>query len=227
MRIQLAPICAALILGVTQQVLAAGGGGGGSPMPTMDMPARQTPEELAQQDYNSGVTYLKEAAKQEVKQAEAKDTKAADKAKEKAFKAYERALKNFSRAAQRMPSMHDAWNYIGYTQRHLGDYKASLAAYAKALELKPNYPEAIEYRGEAFLGLNALDDAKQAYMSLYRTSRPLADQLLTAMKAWVAKRKANPEGVDAATVDSFAAWVDDRSKVASQTALNQEPLQRW
>ena len=188
-------------------------------MPQMDMPS-QSPEDLARQDYNSGLGYLKEAQKQEAKLPEAKDAKAAAKTQEKVTKAYERALKSFTRAAQRMPNMHDAWNYIGYSQRHLGDYKASLAAYAKALELKPNYPEAIEYRGEAFLGLNAIDDAKQSYMALYKTSRPLSQQLLAAMKVWVEKRKANAEGVDSATLESFAAWVNERAAIAAQTASN-------
>src|SRR5262245_41054984 len=227
MRTKFIPLCVALVAGFGSSVFAAGGGGG-SPMPSMDMPSpRATPEELARNDYNNGISALKDAQKQEAKIEEAKDAKAAEKAKEKTAKAYERALKSFTRAANRMPNMHDAWNYIGFSQRHLGDYKASLAAYAKALELKPNYPEAIEYRGEAFLGLNALDDAKQAYMSLYRTSRPLADQLLTAMKTWVAKRKANPEGVDANTLEAFAAWIDDRVKTAGQTAMNEEPSRRW
>jgi tetratricopeptide (TPR) repeat protein len=207
---------AALTLAFMQPALAAGGGGGGS-MPQMDMPS-QSPEDLARQDYNSGISYLKDATKQTAKLAEAKDAKQTAKTQEKITKAYEKALKSFTRAAQRMPNMHDAWNYIGYTQRHLGDYKASLAAYSKALELKPNFPEAIEYRGEAFLGLNAIDDAKQAYMSLYRTSRPLSEQLLAAMKVWVEKRKTNAEGIDSATLDSFSAWVNERAAIAAQTA---------
>jgi tetratricopeptide (TPR) repeat protein len=228
MRIQTTvSICAAILaLGVMQGAQAAGGGGGGT-MPQMDMPS-QSPEDLARQDYNSGVSYLKEAVKQEGKLAEAKDAKQAGKTQEKITKAYEHALKSFTRAAQRMPNMHDAWNYIGYSQRHLGNYNASLAAYAKALELKPNYPEAIEYRGEAFLGLNAIDDAKQAYMSLYRNSRPLSEQLLAAMKAWVAKRKQSAEGVDSTTLEAFASWVDERAAISAQTASTiGDPPARW
>jgi tetratricopeptide (TPR) repeat protein len=45
--------------------------------------------------------------------------------------------------------------------------------YSKALELNPAYPEAIEYRGEAYLGLNKINEAKEAYMALFRESRRL------------------------------------------------------
>ena len=53
---------------------------------------------------------------------------------------------------------------------------------AKALELKPGYPEALEYRGEAFLALNRISDAQQAYLDLFAANRGLADKLLSAMK---------------------------------------------
>ncbi len=205
---------------------AAGGGGGGISMPQIDTP--RTPEEIAKQEYNSGVSYLKDVVKLDEKLATAKDEKQAKKINAKIAKAYEKALKSFTRAADRLPTMHDAWNMIGYSQRHLGDYNASLAAYSKALELKPNYPEAIEYRGEAFLGLNAVDDAKQAYLSLYGNARPLAGQLLTAMKIWVEHRKQDAQGVDGATVESFATWINERSAIAAQTASTiGDPPARW
>jgi tetratricopeptide (TPR) repeat protein len=47
------------------------------------------------------------------------------------------------------PTMYEAWNYMGYTQRMLGHYDEALIAYDHALNLKPGYPEAIEYRGHA------------------------------------------------------------------------------
>jgi cytochrome c-type biogenesis protein CcmH/NrfG len=37
--------------------------------------------------------------------------------------------------------MHEAWNYIGYTSRKLGDLDKALAAYGEALRLKPDYAE--------------------------------------------------------------------------------------
>ena len=56
--------------------------------------------------------------------------------------------------------MAEAWNYIGYCRRQTGDYGGALGAYDEALRLKPGFPEAIEYRGHAYLGLGRVDDSK-------------------------------------------------------------------
>ena len=53
----------------------------------------------------------------------------------------------------------------------------------RALELAPDYGEAIEYRAEAYLGLDRIDDAKKAYMQLFNLDRALADELMEAMRA--------------------------------------------
>jgi len=211
-------ILALAISAMTGTSWAAGGGSmsGGS---SMDLPEqRMTPEQLAKQSYNNGVKRLKDAAEYDADAAKLTDPKKVAKANDKARKAYERALKDFNRATKDMPSMHEAWNYVGYSERHLGNYEASLAAYAKALALRPNYPEAIEYRGEAFLGLNAIEDAKQAYLSLTRTSPAHAKQLLAAMNTWVAKKRENPAGIDAAMVQSFDTWVKEQDATAGKSA---------
>ena len=62
--------------------------------------------------------------------------------------------------------------------------------------LAPASSEAIEYRAEAYLGLNRLDDAKQAYMHLFVHDRSASNVLMKAMKAWVGKHRARPAGVD-------------------------------
>lgn len=136
---------------------------------------------------------------------------------DKANKAYSRALDQFNTAVTHDPGLFQAWNYIGFCERHLGDYESALTAYGKALELKPTYGEAIEYRAEAYLGLNRLEEAKGAYMALFRDVRPLADELMTAMHRWIDERHADPKGVAAEDLAAFAAWVDERSTVAQQT----------
>src|SRR5258708_39633767 len=102
--------------------------------------------------------------------------------------------------------MYQAWNYIGFANRHLGSYDAALSAYAKALELNPAYPEAIEYRGEAYLGLNKLDDAKEAYMTLFRQSRSLAGELMTAMRRWADARRIRAQALAPGAAQAFTRW---------------------
>ena len=113
--------------------------------------------------------------------------------------------------------MHEAWNYLGYSQRKLGRYDAALTAYDRALTLKPGYPEALEYRGHAYLGLNRLGDAKDAYLALFASNRKLAASLLTGMQQWLGNHRAGA-GVDPGSYDAFASWVRERGAIASQTA---------
>ena len=113
--------------------------------------------------------------------------------------------------------MYQAWNYLGYAQRKLGNYQDALTAYDRALSIKPGYAEAIEYRGHAYLGLNRLSEAKESYLALYASNRKLAASLLTAMQEWVGAHRTDAAGVDVAMLDSFASWVNERSKIAGQT----------
>jgi tetratricopeptide (TPR) repeat protein len=129
---------------------------------------------------------------------------------------------------QNDPKMFQAWGGLGYAYRKTGNYPLALEAYDKALALKDSYTPAIEYRAEAYLGVNRLADVKTAYMTLFTADRPRADELAAAMEAWVEKRKADPAGVDPAAVDEFAKWVVERKQLASQTSSLRDPnAPRW
>jgi tetratricopeptide (TPR) repeat protein len=121
-------------------------------------------------------------------------------------------------AVSKAPQLHEAWNYLGFARRHLGRYDAALESYDRALQLKPGYADALEYRGEAYLGLDRLDDARQAYMDLFASSRKHSDELLAAMQKYVAARRKEPNGLTAQQLDEFARWVDERAGIAQQTA---------
>jgi len=204
-------------LGSGAAFAAGGGGGGSSGGRSHDVPQRQlTPEEQAKQAYNQGIRAVKAADKLAKTAEEAKDEKKKTKAADKAKRQYENARGYFAAALQRQETMHEAWNYLGYTSRKLGQFDDALRAYDEALRLSPTYGEAIEYRGEAYLGLNRIEDAKNAYMQLFQSSRPLADQLMAAMQKWVSDRRA--AGTAAAEVDALAQWIDERSNIARQTA---------
>jgi tetratricopeptide (TPR) repeat protein len=177
-----------------------------------------SPEEIAKNAYNSGVRSIKEAREYESDAAKASKPEKSNKALDKAHKYYSKALEEFTDAVSHQPAMYQAWNYIGFANRHLGNYDAALSAYARALELNPEYPDAIEYRGEAYLGLNKIAEAKQAYITLFRDSRNLADQLMTAMREWTDARRKDAQGLAPADIEEFSKWVEERAGIAAQTA---------
>jgi tetratricopeptide (TPR) repeat protein len=127
-------------------------------------------------------------------------------------KGYAEARERFRAAAAADSSMKEAWNLVGYTSRRLGDYEASLKAYDAALQLQPEYPEAIEYRAELFLLTGRLDDARSAYAQLVKSSPSYATTLLQSMRDLLAPGKL-PASVNAAQREAFAGWV------AAQPAL--------
>ncbi|MEP7247480.1 MAG: tetratricopeptide repeat protein [Gammaproteobacteria bacterium] len=166
----------------------------------------------AQAALDAGLAALKEA--EGIVAAEPTPTSGKLKALSPALKkAYTQARAQLLIATRSDPALAQAWNGLGYSQRKLGDYSTALASYGRALELKPGYPEATEYRGEAFLGLNRIEDAKQAYLDLFASNRSLAARLLGAMTNWIGAQKTGSE--DAA---DLARFVEERTKIASQTA---------
>jgi tetratricopeptide (TPR) repeat protein len=131
--------------------------------------------------------------------------------------AYASARVKLQSLVARSPQLAEAWNALGYTQRKLGSYDDALASYGKALDLKPGLPEALEYRGEAYLRLNRIHDAKQAYLDLFVGDRRIAATLLESMKAWI-KAQQGSRSVDVSVVTDLQQWVQERSQIATQTA---------
>ncbi len=126
--------------------------------------------------------------------------------KEAVKAAFTRSRDRFRVATAAGPERKEAWNMLGYTSRKLGDYDESLAAYTKALELSPDYPEAIEYRAELFLLTGKLAEVKESYASLLKSSPSYAEVLKTSMNDWLKANKTAP-GLSAAARAEFAAWV--------------------
>lgn len=218
LRIVKAVVTLVALVGVYQAVAGANGVSvPPSPAPSASRPL--TPEEMAVAAYNSGISHRDRALKAEAQAA--KDKKDSDRVKndKKAREEHDKALKDFTKAAGLNPSMAQAYNGMGFSYRKLGDYAKALENYDRALQLAPKFPDAIEYRGEAYLALNRLDDAKQAYLTLFAMDRKQADSLMTAMRDYVAKKKVDPSGVDAAALSAFESWIAERAGVAEQTKL--------
>jgi tetratricopeptide (TPR) repeat protein len=178
----------------------------------------RSPHDQAVDLYNQGVREVGKAKDHGIDADKASGDDKKAKALQKAQKSYATALQEFQRAVDKDPSLFQAWNYVGFCQRHLGRYEEALSAYGKALDLQPRYGEAYEYRAEAYLGLNRLEEAKASYMQLFATARPLADELMNSMHRWVQERQSDAKGVNAEDLAAFAKWVDERAAIAQQTA---------
>jgi len=198
--------------------LAHGGGSMSSGPAGMVSSSPRAVDDAAKSAYNSGVRSVKKAQEYDADAAKASTPEKVAKAHDKAQKSYRESVASFIDAIGAAPKMYQAWNYLGFANRHLGNYDDALSAYAKALEINPNYPEAIEYRGEAYLGLNQIEAAKSAYMVLFGDSRPLADELMVAMHRWADARRQDAQGLPTSDVEAFAKWMDERAGIASQTA---------
>jgi tetratricopeptide (TPR) repeat protein len=117
---------------------------------------------------------ISEDAKKELKSGKAESAK----------KRFGKALKKFQEAADIDPTYYEAWNMVGYCARKSGNLKRSFEAYEKCLLIEPEYAQAHEYLGEAYLMSGDLAKAKE--------------QLL-----WLVSRKSDEAGELAAKIESF------------------------
>ncbi len=199
---------------LTVPVSFADRGGSSSPGPA---PQQQSPEARAIQDYQTGVGRLDKVGKMNEDLKAAFDPKATEKIQKKIDKQLENAVADFKRAIKAKPDLFQAHSELGFALRKLGRFEESLQAYDQALSLQPGYSPAIEYRAEAHLGVNRIDEAKEAYMVLFSGDRPRADLLFAAMKQWVADRRTNLGTADAAQLEQFASWVETRDSIHKQS----------
>lgn len=216
----------ALVL-TTASLLASGS----EPMPQQNQSMQQmrTPEQDAVDAYNTGIRARDKALKL-LEEAKTADAARAKKNEDGAKKQFERAQASFEKAVIFNSRLFQAHSELGYVLRRLGHYDESLAAYEKALAIQPNYSLAIEYRAEAFLGLDRFDEAKAAYMLLFNGDRPRADLLFNAMNEWVQKRRAEPGNIATDKIDAVAKWLDERKAIHAQTGAlyrSDAPVRAW
>ncbi|HIC82260.1 MAG TPA: tetratricopeptide repeat protein [Kiloniellaceae bacterium] len=73
---------------------------------------------------------------------------------------YEKAIVLLTKAAERQPENADVFNYLGYSNRKLGNYDVALAHYQRALSLDPKHRGAHEYLGELYLTTGEIEKAE-------------------------------------------------------------------
>lgn len=214
---------------VAAAAFASGSGGGGGGGMSSNPSTSADPHQAAVAYYNSGERQLEKATKANADLKANTDASKADGLKSRLNKSIENAAADFQRAMKSDPSMYQAYSELGFCLRKLGRYDESLQVYDKGLAIEPRWAPGIEYRGEAYLGLNRLDDAKAAYTALFGGDRARADILYDSMKQWVAEHRANANGVDAAQVDQFAKWVDERGAIHAQTVAtaSRDGIRSW
>lgn len=219
-------------LGLSQPSWAAGGGGGGVGIGGDMGSARsgrdvRDPEDIAQSRYRRGLRARDAALRLEAKAQEKDESWLGKRPSEKAVDRWTDAARFYREAIEQKPRFHEAYSDLGYAHRKLRQYRASIAAYDKALRLEPDYVQAIEYRGEAYLRLLRLGDAQAAYMRLFTLDRPLANQLLASMTTWLSEQAPSVEGVSPSRLKRFREWVGEREQLARQTGGDLFSSRAW
>jgi tetratricopeptide (TPR) repeat protein len=123
-----------------------------------------------------------------------------------AKKKFGKALKKFDEATQMDAQYFQAWNMVGYCARRTGDLKRSFAAYAKCLEIQPEFPQAHEYLGEAYLMGGDLAKAKEQLAWLRSRQAPDADVLAPKIDAFMKGGWKEVEKLSEAKKDSVPGW---------------------
>jgi len=116
--------------------------------------------------------------------AESEDAKALLKAgKEKdAKKKFGKALGKFENIVETYPDYYQAWNMLGFCSRKTGDLKRAFDAYQKCLTINPEYEEAHEYLGEAYLMAGNTPKAKEQLAWLKTRNSKEAEELEEAIE---------------------------------------------
>lgn len=200
---------------LTSSLFAAGTGS----MPQQSSPAQSmSPQQEAISLFNNGVAARERAAKLEAELEKETEPGRRAKLEKKIQKSYESIARLQRRAAQNDPNLFQAFGELGYALRKSGDHAAALEAYDQALTLRPNYAPAIEYRAEAYLGLNRVEEAKAAFLILFNGGdKAGAQQLSLAMNRWIESRRTSPGDVSTEQVEELAKWVSQRDEISKQS----------
>jgi tetratricopeptide (TPR) repeat protein len=212
-------ILVSALLWVTLTAAPVHADGPGAFRPQPRPPAAPVISELqAIETYNLGYAAIQRADHAQALAEAESDPQEKKQSQSAARKAFEESLQHFQEAVRLDASMHEAFTYLGYANRKLGRHSEALEAYGRALSINPDYPHAIEYQGQAFLGLNRIDDARFNYLRLYALNKGQAGKLLQAMQSWVADH--NGTQLKDVDVNAFAEWVARRVELTRNDPIS-------
>jgi tetratricopeptide (TPR) repeat protein len=182
--------------------------------------SQRSPQDMAVASLNDGIHARDRAWKLEKELETTQDPGKQDKLRQKIQKTYEADARSQRDAIRNKPDMFQAYTELGYALRKSGDYPGALEAYDKSLSIMPNYAEALEYRAEAYLGLNRVTDARDTYLILYNGGDATrSQQLAEAMQKWVTSRRAAAAGAAPESIDQLDTWLSQRTEIATHSGV--------
>lgn len=105
-----------------------------------------------------------------------KDSRMVDAEKAVKAKDWNKAIGLLNRVVADSPKNADAYNYLGYSYRKLGNRDQALTYYNHALYLDPNHRGALEYLGELYLDMSDLPKAEEQLARLSRICGPRCEE---------------------------------------------------
>jgi tetratricopeptide (TPR) repeat protein len=161
--------------------------------PPQEMPAgEQPPAENASQQASLVRAEAEKLYRKGFEESEAAKKDLAGGKGDAAKKKFAKALKKFERAVELDPTYYQSWNMVGFCSRKGGDLKRAFDAYLKCLTIEPEYAEAHEYLGEAYVMSGDLAKAKEQLAWLKSRNSDEAGELAESIEA--AEKGAPPAG---------------------------------
>lgn len=142
-------------------------------------------EQKAIEIYNKGVKQRNLAWELSEKAKKSTHEKKRNKYTKKSKKSFEKSIKSFKSAVKLNPDLYQAHSSMGFAYRKTGKLNESLEAYEKALAIKPDYHEAIEYLAETHLHMAQYEKVEHAFDRLSKEHPKYALQLLDAIALWL------------------------------------------
>lgn len=105
---------------------------------------------------------------------------------------YADAIPHLKRALNVMQGNADILNYLGFTERMVGNYPDSLDYYQRALARNPDHKGAHEYLGELYLAMHQPDQARLQLAELDRLCPDGCTEKATLTQAIATYMAANP-----------------------------------